>query len=107
MGPDINNVVFALTVLGWVSYTRLVRGQVLSVKEEEYILAAKTSGISDFRVMFRHILPNILHPVIVQTTFSLAGTIISESSLSFLGLGVPPGTPSWDSILLAGRLMKS
>ncbi|MBF0240319.1 MAG: ABC transporter permease [SAR324 cluster bacterium] len=103
MGPDINNVVFALTVLGWVSYTRLVRGQVLSVKEEEYILAAKTSGISDFRVMFRHILPNILHPVIVQTTFSLAGTIISESSLSFLGLGVPPGTPSWGSMLADGK----
>ncbi|MGK5092929.1 ABC transporter permease [Deltaproteobacteria bacterium TL4] len=103
LGPNINNVIIALAALGWVGYTRLVRGQVLSVKEEEYILAAKTSGISDWRVMFVHILPNIMAPVIVQTTFSLAGTIISESSLSFLGLGVPPGTPSWGSMLSDGK----
>ena len=90
LGPDINNVIIALTALGWVSYARLVRGQVLAVKEEEYILSAKTSGISDRRIMFLHILPNVLSPVIVQTTFSLAGTIIAESSLSFLGLGAPP-----------------
>lgn len=103
LGPNLNNVVIALTALGWVSYARLVRGQVLSVKEEEYILAAKTSGITDLRIMVVHILPNILYPVIVQTTFSLAATIISESSLSFLGLGVPPGTPSWGAMLAEGK----
>lgn len=103
LGPDINNVIFALTALGWVSYARLVRGQVLSVREEEYVLAARTAGMSGVRVMFVHILPNILPPVIVQTTFSLAGTIISESSLSFLGLGAPPGTPSWGTMLAEGR----
>ena len=89
LGPDINNVILALSALGWVAYARLVRGQVLSVREEEYVLAARTSGMPAWRVMFLHLLPNILPPVIVQTTFSLAGTIISESSLSFLGLGAP------------------
>jgi peptide/nickel transport system permease protein len=103
LGPDINNVILALTALGWVAYARLVRGQVLAVREEEYVLAARTSGMSALRVMFVHILPNILPPVIVQTTFSLAGTIISESSLSFLGLGAPPGTPSWGAMLSEGR----
>ena len=103
LGPDIHNVIFALTALGWVSYARLVRGQVLSVREEEYILAARTAGMNGFRVMFVHILPNILPPIIVQTTFSVAGTIISESSLSFLGLGAPLGTPSWGTMLAEGR----
>ncbi|MBF0286724.1 MAG: ABC transporter permease [SAR324 cluster bacterium] len=103
LGPNLNNVIIALTVQGWVSYARLVRGQVLAVKEQEFVLAAQTSGISDGRVMFRHILPNIIQPVIVQATFNLAGTIIAESSLSFLGLGVPPGTPSWGAMLSEGK----
>ncbi len=103
LGPNLNNVIIALTVLGWVSYARLVRGQVLSVKEQEYVLASQTSGISDARVMVRHILPNVIQPVIVQATFNLAGTIIAESSLSFLGLGVPPGTPSWGTMLSEGK----
>lgn len=103
LGPNINNVVVALTVLGWVSFARLVRGQVLSVKERNYVLAAKTSGQSDLRVMLVHVLPNVLSPVIVQATFSVAGVIIAESSLSFLGLGVPPGTPSWGAMLSEGK----
>ena len=103
MGPNLNNVIIALTAQGWVSYARLVRGQVLSVKEQDYILAARTSGISDNRTMVRHILPNIMQPVIVQATLNLAGAIIAESSLSFLGLGVPPGTPSWGTMLSEGR----
>lgn len=103
LGPNINNVVVALTVLGWVSFARLVRGQVLSVKERNYILAAKTSGQSDLRVMLVHVLPNVLSPVIVQATFNVAGVIIAESSLSFLGLGVPPGTPSWGAMLSEGK----
>lgn len=103
LGPNLNNVIIALSALGWVSYARLVRGQVLSVKETEYVLAAKTSGLPSFVIMFEHILPNVIQPVIVQATFNLAGTIISESSLSFLGLGVPPGTPSWGAMLSEGR----
>lgn len=103
LGPNINNVVVALTVLGWVSFARLVRGQVLSVKERNYVLAAKTSGQSDLRVMLVHVLPNVLSPVIVQATFGVASVIIAESSLSFLGLGVPPGTPSWGAMLSEGK----
>ncbi|MCP4159113.1 MAG: ABC transporter permease [Deltaproteobacteria bacterium] len=102
MGPQILNVVIALSVLGWVSFARLVRGQVLAVKEREFVYAARTSGQSDLRVMFMHILPNIMSPVIVQATFSIAGVIIAESSLSFLGLGAPPGTPSWGLMLSEG-----
>jgi peptide/nickel transport system permease protein len=103
LGPDINNVIIALTVLGWVGFARLVRGQVLSVKENDYIMAARTSGQSDLRVMLVHILPNVLSPVIVQSTFSVASVIIAESSLSFLGLGAPPGTPSWGAMLSDGK----
>jgi peptide/nickel transport system permease protein len=103
LGPSVGNVILALAVLGWVSFARLVRGQVLSIKAREFILAARTSGQSDLRVMAVHILPNVLSPIIVQATFSLAGVIIAESSLSFLGLGVPPGTPSWGAMLSEGK----
>ena len=103
LGPSIANVVIALSVLGWVPFARLVRGQVIAVKERDFILAAKTSGQSDFRIMLLHILPNIVSAVIVQATFNLAGVIISESSLSFLGLGAPPGTPSWGAMLSEGK----
>ena len=103
LGPHINNVVLALTVLGWVSFARLVRGQVLSIKERDYILAARISGQSDLRIMLVHVLPNVLSPVIVQATFGLASVIVAESSLSFLGLGVPPGTPSWGAMLSEGK----
>jgi peptide/nickel transport system permease protein len=80
-----------------------VRGQVLAIREREFILAARTSGQSDLRVMGVHILPNILSPVIVQASFAIAGVIIAESSLSFLGLGVAPGTPSWGAMLSEGK----
>ncbi len=103
LGPSLLNVVIALTVLTWVPYARLVRGQVLSLKERNYILAARTSGQTDIRIMFVHILPNIISTVIVQATFNLASVIISESSLSFLGLGAPPGTPSWGAMLSEGK----
>lgn len=103
LGPSIANVIIALTVLGWVPFARLVRGQVIAVKERNYILAARTSGQSDLLIMIRHILPNIVSAVIVQATFNLAGVIISESSLSFLGLGAPPGTPSWGAMLSEGK----
>ena len=103
LGPSITNVIIALSILGWVPFARLVRGQVISVKERAYILSARTSGQSDFRIMILHILPNIISAVIVQATFNLAGVIISESSLSFLGLGAPPGTPSWGAMLSEGK----
>jgi len=103
LGPNISNVVLALTLLGWVSFARLVRGQVLSVKERDYILAARISGQSDLRIMLVHVFPNVLSPVIVQATFGLASVIVAESSLSFLGLGVPPGTPSWGAMLSEGK----
>jgi len=103
LGPNMSNVVLALTVMGWVSFARLVRGQVLSVKERDYIQAARTSGQSDLRIMLAHVLPNVLSPVIVQATFSVAGVIVAEASLSFLGLGAPPGTPSWGAMLSEGK----
>lgn len=103
LGPSISNVVIALSVLGWVPFARLVRGQVISIKERNFVLAARTSGQSDLRVMLLHILPNIISAVIVQATFNLAGVIISESSLSFLGLGAAPGTPSWGAMLSEGK----
>jgi peptide/nickel transport system permease protein len=103
LGPSMRNVVIALAILGWVSFARLVRGQVLSVREREFVLAARTSGQGDLRIMLVHILPNVLSPVIVQATFGIAGVIISESSLSFLGLGAPPGTPSWGAMLSQGK----
>lgn len=103
LGPSINNVIIALSVLGWVPYARLVRGQVIAVKERNFIFAARTSGQSDLRVMLIHIFPNIVSAVIVQATFNIAGVIISESSLSFLGLGAPPGTPSWGAMLSQGK----
>ncbi len=103
LGPAMSNVVIALSLLGWVSFARLARGQVLAEKERDYVLAARTSGQSDLRVMVVHILPNILSPVIVQATFGIASVIIAESSLSFLGLGAPAGTPSWGAMLAEGK----
>jgi peptide/nickel transport system permease protein len=103
LGPSINNVVLALSALGWVSFARLVRGQVLAVKERDFVLAARTSGQSDLRVMLVHILPNVLSPVVVQATFGIASVILAEASLSFLGLGAPVGTPSWGAMLSDGK----
>ena len=103
LGPALSNIVLALAVLGWVSFARLVRGQVLTVKERTYILAAKSAGQGDLAILLRHVLPNVLSPVIVQATFGIASVVLAESSLSFLGLGVPPGTPSWGAMLSEGR----
>lgn len=103
LGPSLTNVILALSVIGWVGYARLVRGQVLKVREMEYVTAAKALGARSFRVISRHVLPNVLNPVIVMATLGLAGAILSEAALSFLGLGVQPPTPSWGSMLTAGR----
>jgi peptide/nickel transport system permease protein len=102
-GGGLFNVVAALSLTGWVSYARLVRGQFLALKEREFVTAAKSLGASDFRVMLNHILPNTLSPLAVQATFSLAGVIIAEAGLSFLGLGVSQSHVSWGGMLNESR----
>ncbi|HCU26007.1 MAG TPA: peptide ABC transporter permease [Deltaproteobacteria bacterium] len=102
MPPSILNIILVLSVVGWVSYARLVRGQVLALRQVEYVQAAQSLGFSSPRILSRHIFPNVLGPVIVNATLSIAGVIIAETTLSFLGLGVSPGTPSWGAMLDAG-----
>jgi peptide/nickel transport system permease protein len=102
-GPGIFNLVFALSLGGWVGYARLVRAQVLAAKEKEYVEAARALGANDFRILARHILPNIIQPVIVQAAIGMAGAILAEATMSFLGLGVPPPTASWGTMLNDGR----
>lgn len=104
LGPGLNNVIIALSMISWVAYARLVRGEVLKVREMPYVEAARVIGASSARIIFRHILPNIMAPVIVQATLGIAGVIIAEASLSFLGLGVQPPTPSWGNMLNDGML---
>lgn len=103
MGPSLNNVILALATIGWVGYARLVRGQVLKVREMEYVTAARALGAKSPRVIVLHVLPNVMNPVIVMATLGLAGAILAEAALSFLGLGVQPPTPSWGAMLTAGR----
>ena len=103
LGPNLNNVVLALATIGWVSYARLVRGQVLKVREMEYVTAARALGARSPRVIALHVLPNVINPVIVMATLGLAGAILAEAALSFLGLGVQPPTPSWGAMLTSGR----
>ena len=102
-GPGILNLVLALSLGGWVGYARLVRGQVLAAREKEFVEAARALGASDVRVIVRHILPNIIQPVIVQSAIGMAGAILAEATMSFLGLGVPPPTASWGTMLNDGR----
>ena len=103
LGPGLLNLILALTLSGWVGYARLVRAQVLAVKELEFIEAARALGASDLRVVCRHILPNIVQPLIVQAAIGMAGAVLAEATLSFLGLGVPPPTASWGAMLNDAR----
>jgi peptide/nickel transport system permease protein len=103
LGQGIEKLIVALSLGGWIGYARLVRGQVLAVKELEYVQAAQALGSADLRVIARHILPNIMQPVIVQAAIGMAGAVLAEATLSFLGLGVPPPAPSWGSMLNDGR----
>ena len=103
LGPGLFNVIAVLGVSRWVAYGRVVRGQVLTVREKEFVEAARALGYPVYRVMLFQILPNITSPLIVIATFAVAGNIISESSLSFLGLGVPTSTVTWGSMLAEGR----
>jgi peptide/nickel transport system permease protein len=102
-GPGIINLVVALSLGGWVGYARLVRGQVLAAREREFVEAARALGASDLRIVVRHILPNIIQPVVVQAAIGMAGAILAEATMSFLGLGVPPPTASWGAMLNDGR----
>jgi peptide/nickel transport system permease protein len=103
LGPSLTNVVLALSVIGWVGYARLVRGQALRARELEFVQAARASGAGPSRIVFHHILPTAFPSVVVQATIGMAGAIIAEAALSFLGLGVQPPTPSWGTMLDAGR----
>lgn len=103
LGPSLRNVILALSLMGWVGYARLIRGQILVAREEEYVTAARALGAGPLRLIRRHLLPNILAPVIVEATFGMAGAIVTEASLSFLGLGVQPPTASWGAMLSDGR----
>jgi len=103
-GPGVFNLVVALSLGGWVGYARLVRGQVLAAREREFVEAARALGASDLRIIVRHILPNIIQPVIVQAAIGMAGAILAEATMSFLGLGVPPPTASWGTMLNDGRV---
>jgi peptide/nickel transport system permease protein len=104
LGPSLSNVVMALSVIGWVGYARLVRGQVLKARELEFVQAARALGASSSRILIRHVVPTTMPAVMVQATLGMAGAILAEASLSFLGLGVQPPTPSWGTMLNGGRL---
>ncbi len=103
LGPGLFNLIFALILGGWVGYARLVRAQVRAVREREFVEAARALGASDLWILGRHILPNMIQPVIVQAAIGMAGSILAEATMSFLGLGVPPPTASWGTMLDAGR----
>jgi len=103
LGPSIFNLILALCLGGWVGYARLVRAQVLAVREKEFVEAARAVGASDRRIILRHILPNIIQPVIVQAAIGMAGAVLAEATMSFLGLGVPPPIASWGSMLNDSR----
>ncbi|MGH9814491.1 MAG: ABC transporter permease [Candidatus Acidiferrales bacterium] len=103
LGPGLEKVVLALTITGWAAYARLARAQVLKVKELDYVLAARSLGASHARILARHLLPNILPPVLVQATIGMASAILAESTLSFLGLGVLAPMPSWGAMVNDAR----
>ena len=101
--PSIWYIMIIIGLTGWMGVARLVRAEVLSIRERDYVLAARVIGASDFRIIFRHVLPNAIAPVLVSATLGVAGAILTESALSFLGIGVQPPTPSWGNILTSGK----
>jgi oligopeptide transport system permease protein len=102
LGPNLTNIIIAIAVTRWMDMARLVRGQTLSLREREFIEAARASGARPMKILFGHILPNALGPIIVQATFGIPAAILFEAFLSFLGLGVPPPTPTWGSMAAEG-----
>jgi peptide/nickel transport system permease protein len=103
LGPGLFNLVLALSISGWVGYARLVRAQVLAVREREFVEAARALGAGDLRIFIRHIVPNIVQPILVQAAIGMAGAVLAEATLSFLGLGIPAPAPSWGSMLNDAR----
>jgi peptide/nickel transport system permease protein len=103
LGPGLVNLILALALSGWVGYARLVRAQVMSIKGREFVEAARALGASDLRVFCRHIVPNILQPLIVQAAIGMAAAVMAEATLSFLGLGIPAPAASWGAMLNDGR----
>ena len=103
LGPSLKNLIIAMCITSWTGYARLVRGEVLHLKERDYVQGALALGAGLPRVLFHHIWPNLTGPLVVQATFGMAGTILAESGLSFLGLGVPPDIPTWGELLNSGR----
>ena len=102
-GLGLSKIILALCIIGWVGYARLMRGQVLKVREYDFVQAARALGASNFRILFTHILPNAIQPLIVQASLGMAGAVLSEASLTFLGLGIPPPAPSWGTMLEESR----
>lgn len=103
LGAGLGKLILALCIIGWVGYARVMRGQVLKVREYDFVQAAKALGASDLRILFVHIFPNAIQPLIVQASLGMAGSVLSEASLSFLGLGIPPPAPSWGTMIEEAR----
>jgi peptide/nickel transport system permease protein len=103
LGAGIEKVILALCIIGWVGYARVMRGQVLKVREYDFVQAARALGASDWRILFTHIFPNAIQPLIVQASLGMAGAVLSEASLSFLGLGIPPPAASWGTMIEEAR----
>jgi peptide/nickel transport system permease protein len=103
LGPSIVNIMAIIGLTSWMGAARLVRAEMLSLKERDFVAAARAQGAGDLRIIFRHILPNAIAPILVWATLGVAGAILVESSLSFLGIGVQPPTPSWGNMLTAGK----
>lgn len=103
LGPSIRNVIIAMGITGWAGFARLVRGEILYLKEKDYVASAQALGASHWRTIVLHIWPNLIGAIVVNASFAMAGTIIAESGLSFLGLGAPPTTPTWGALLSSGR----
>ncbi|RZA08554.1 MAG: ABC transporter permease [Proteobacteria bacterium] len=103
LGPSKGNLILCLTLTSWAGYARMVRGEVLALRGQEFVVAARALGLRTPRIFIFHLWPNLASPLLVTATFGLAGTVLAEASLSFLGIGVPPGTPSWGGLLSFGR----
>ncbi|MGD9564497.1 MAG: ABC transporter permease [Pyrinomonadaceae bacterium] len=103
LGAGLGKLILALCIIGWVGYARVMRGQVLKVREYEFVQAAKALGAGNMRILFSHIMPNAIQPIIVQASLGMAGAVLAEASLSFLGLGIPPPAPSWGTMIEEAR----
>ena len=103
LGAGLGKTILALCVIGWVGYARVMRGQVLKIREYDFVQAARALGASNMRILFTHIMPNAVQPLIVQASLGMAGAVLSEASLSFLGLGIPPPAPSWGTMIEEAR----